>query len=119
MQKYVLRPPTSLFSRFTSFIHFESSAFMQTSYQLENIFGAKPDLIKTVLCPGYHLFKFIRVFFTILKVSFASLLKKQFGIYLNGAFVFVLHLYIYLSSSLSCQWIWNSNKSLFFHKSSR
>ena len=53
MKKYVLRPLARLFYRFASLINIKVYTFFQTSFKVGGIFGANPDLIKSLACLGY------------------------------------------------------------------
>ena len=53
-QMYVLYPhPTLLLPRFAPLFNFEASAFFLNMFRLGNIFGARPDLVKALVCPWY------------------------------------------------------------------
>ena len=49
--KYVFgSSPPLIFSRFTSLLKFEASAFVQKNFRAGNIFGAIPNLDKALAC---------------------------------------------------------------------
>ena len=80
-------------------IHFSSVRFLPKTIRLGNIFGTRPDLVKTLECPWYYLSILIWSNYFGLEVSLASRFKILLGLAFNVAFVCVFSLFWYLTFS--------------------